>query len=111
MGDEHIPSAILILSHFLHRLDELPTNGSTSSCSSECGRSKLLAVTRAIVMHRMRLPPKGVDQGVDQLSLFAKTILEDLSLASRRVEKEGLLAVCDDPAHAGERLESLLKSQ
>ena len=93
MGDEYLPSAVLILQHFLTRLGE-PTPGAPPP--TDAARSKLLAVTRSLVTHRMRVPPSGREQR----AAHQAALLHDLSVAARRVEQEGLAAVCDDLAHA-----------
>ncbi|KAL1511266.1 hypothetical protein AB1Y20_006074 [Prymnesium parvum] len=92
MGDEYTPSAILILQHFVQRLDHPPAVDSHNPSTPTLERTKLLAITRALVILRLRVPPATENHWT--------ALISDLELVARRVEQEGLAAVCDDPVHA-----------
>jgi hypothetical protein len=90
MGDDYVPSAVLILRHFLKQLDEQPVVGES------CGRSKVIAICRSLVIHQTRLSPSAdAEQGA-----INAAILRDMNLGARRIEQDGLAAVCDDPSHS-----------
>lgn len=91
MGAAFIPSAVLILRHFIKVLDE----HLQSPTKAVCSRSKLIALCRSVIMHQMRLVPNDAAERAEVFS----AMLRDLSVGSRRIEQDGISAVCDDPSH------------
>ena len=111
MGTAYVGASVAMLEHLVRAVDESPLEGGVG-IGAICGRHKLLAITRSLVMHRLRLrdaASKGGHEdavsaapasgGGSEAQGVIPSILSDIQAAAKRVEQEGVAAVCDDPEH------------